>query len=168
MHITFFEERMAKSSSNVNTFLKDLLTKAKPAAIKQLEEVKAFAKKTDNLDSLEKWDLAYYSEKLKQERYNLDDEILKPYFKLDNVLNGVFKIASDLYDIYFEEIKNVDVYHEDVKVFKVTDKNGNYKALLYTDFFPREGKRSGAWMTSYKSQKIKNGVNERYSHIYSL
>jgi Zn-dependent oligopeptidase len=155
------EERMAKSSSNVNTFLNDLLTKAKPAAIKQLEEVKTFAKKTDNLDSLEKWDLAYYSEKLKQERYNLDDEILKPYFKLDNVLDGVFKIASDLYDIYFEEIRNTDVYHEDVKVFKVTDKKGNYKALLYTDFFPREGKRSGAWMTSYKSQKIKNGVNER-------
>lgn len=161
-HASFvLEERMAQNPEKVLSFLNDLLVKAKPAAEKEFNELTAYAKKLDGIDRLEKWDGSYYSEKLKQERFNLDDEALKPYFKLENVLNGAFTVAEKLFGLYFTEVFTVDKYHADVQTFDVTNDNREKIALLYTDFFPRKGKRNGAWMTSFKSQWIKNGVNER-------
>ncbi|AWH83860.1 peptidase M3 [Flavobacterium album] len=155
------EERMAESPEKVKSFLQDLLAKAKPAAEREFAELTAFAKETDGLDHLEKWDGAYYSEKLKQKLFNLDDEKLKPYFKLENVLNGAFTIAGKLYGLKFDEVKDIDTYHKDVTTYEVRDENGNLVAIFYADFFPRKGKRNGAWMTSFKSQYVKDGVNER-------
>jgi len=161
-HAVFvLEERMAQNPEKVLSFLNDLLVKAKPAAEKEFNELTTYAKKLDGIDRLEKWDGSYYSEKLKQERFNLDDEALKPYFKLENVLNGAFTVAEKLFGLHFTEVFSVDKYHADVKTFDVTNDNGEKIALLYTDFFPRKGKRNGAWMTSFKSQWIKNDVNER-------
>jgi len=155
------EERMAETPENVIAFSNNLLEKAKPAAIKEFNNLEAYAKKLDGIDQLQKWDGAYYSEKLKKELFDLDQEILKPYFKLENVIGGVFEIANRLFDLQFEEVSNIDKYHEDVKTYNVTDTKGNFIAVFYADFHPRKGKRNGAWMTSYKSQQIKNGKNER-------
>lgn len=155
------EERMAQNPTKVMDFLNDLLAKAKPAAEKEFAELTAYAKQLDGIDQLEKWDGSYYSEKLKQERFSLDDEALKPYFKLENVLNGAFEVARRLFDLHFVEVQNIEKYHEDVQTFEVKDGNRDLVALFYADFFPRKGKRNGAWMTSYKSQWIKDGKNER-------
>lgn len=155
------EERMAQNPNKVHNFLNDLKDKATPAAKKEHEQLSAFAKKIDGIEVLERWDTAYYSEKLKQELFNLDNELLKPYFELNNVLQGAFTIANKLFDLNFKEVKNVDIYHPDVKTFEVTDANGAFIALFYTDFHPRKGKRNGAWMTSFKNQYIQNGTNER-------
>ncbi len=155
------EERMAETPEKVISFSQDLLEKAKPAAQKEFDELAAYAKKLDGIDQLQKWDGAYYAEKLKKERFNLDQELLKPYFKLENVINGVFTIASRLYDLTFEEVFDIETYHEDVKTYLVSDTKGNFIAVFYADFHPRAGKRNGAWMTSYKSQKIKKGHNDR-------
>jgi Zn-dependent oligopeptidase len=155
------EERMAESPAKVLTFENDLLAKAKPAALKEFAELTAFAKKLDGIEQLEKWDGAYYSEKLKQELFNLDDEKLKPYFQLEKVLDGAFTVAQKLYGITFEETLELDKYHEEVTTYEVKDIDENLVAIFYADFFPRKGKRNGAWMTSYKSQFIKDGANER-------
>ncbi|MFN3754574.1 M3 family metallopeptidase [Flavobacterium sp.] len=155
------EERMAQNPEKVQSFLNDLLEKAKPAAQKEFAELTAFAKELDGLESLEKWDGAYYSEKLKQKLFSLDDEILKPYFQLENVLNGAFTVAEKLFGITFKEVFDIDKYHADVQTFEVLDFEGKLVAIFYSDFFPRKGKRNGAWMTSFKPQYIKNGVNER-------
>src|SRR5690554_3355857 len=155
------EERMAQNPTKVMDFLNDLLAKAKPAAEKEFAELTAYAKQLDGIDQLEKWDGSYYSEKLKQERLSLDDEALKPYSKLENVLNGAFEVARRLFDLHFVEVQNIEKYHEDVQTFEVKDGNRDLVALFYADFFPRKGKRNGAWMTSYKSQWIKDGKNER-------
>ncbi|OIP51951.1 MAG: peptidase M3 [Flavobacteriaceae bacterium CG2_30_34_30] len=155
------EERMAENPQKVEGFLQELLEKAKPAAKREFEELSAFAKKTDDIDQLQKWDSAYYTEKLKQERFDLDDEKLKPYFKLENVIEGAFTIALKLYGIKFTEVFDVDTYQEDVKTFRVKDTNGHDIAIFYADFHPRPGKRGGAWMTSYKPQYVKDGKNER-------
>ncbi|MFV8362215.1 M3 family metallopeptidase [Flavobacterium sp. ZT3P35] len=155
------EERMAQNPEKVLSFLNDLLEKAKPAAQKEFLQLTAFAKELDGIEQLEKWDGAYYSEKLKQKLFNFDDEILKPYFKLENVLNGAFTIAEKLFGITFKEVFHIDKYHEDVQTFEVLDFEGQLVAVFYADFFPRKGKRNGAWMTSYKSQAVKNGINER-------
>ena len=155
------EERMAQNPEKVQTFLNDLLAKAKPAAEREFAQLTAFAKELDGIDQLEKWDGSYYSEKLKQKLFSLDDELLKPYFKLENVLHGAFTIAEKLYGITFKEVFDIDKYHEDVQTFEVLDENNNLVAIFYSDFFPRKGKRNGAWMTSYKSQALKNGINER-------
>lgn len=155
------EERMAENPEKVKSFLSDLLEKAKPAAEKEFAELTAFAKELDGIDRLQKWDGAYYSEKLKQKLFNLDDEKLKPYFKLENVLNGAFTIAGKLYGLKFNEVQDIDKYHKDVTTYEVTDEDGNLNSIFYADFFPRKGKRNGAWMTSFKPQYIKNGVNER-------
>ncbi|WP_158729251.1 MULTISPECIES: M3 family metallopeptidase [unclassified Flavobacterium] len=155
------EERMAQNPEKVLSFLNDLLEKAKPAAQKEFAQLTAFAKELDGIDQLEKWDGAYYSEKLKQKLFNFDDEILKPYFKLENVLNGAFTIAEKLFGITFKEVFDIDKYHEDVQTFEVLDFEGQLVAVFYADFFPRKGKRNGAWMTSYKSQAVKNLINER-------
>lgn len=155
------ERRMAKSSDKVKAFLNDLLTRAKPAAEREFSELSAFAKETDGIDRLEKWDSAYYSEKLRQRLFDFDDEQLRPYFQLENVLNGIFTVAGKLYGLQFTEVHDIDKYHEEVRTFRVTDKDNKYIALLYTDFFPREGKRNGAWMTSFKEQEIRDGENGR-------
>ncbi len=155
------EERMAQNPEKVQSFLNDLLEKAKPAAQKEFAQLTAFAKELDGIDQLEKWDGAYYSEKLKQKLFNFDDEILKPFFKLENVLNGAFTVAEKLFGITFKEVFDIDKYHEDVQTFEVLDENNNLVAIFYSDFFPRKGKRNGAWMTSYKPQYMKDGINER-------
>ena len=155
------EERMAQTPEKVKSFLNDLLAKAKPAAQREFAQLTSFAGKLDNLNQLEKWDSAYYSEKLKQELFNLDDEKLKPYFKLQNVQEGAFEVAKRLFGLTFTEVFDIDKYHEDVHTFEVNDSNGNLVAVFYSDFFPRKGKRNGAWMTSFKSQYIKEGQNER-------
>jgi peptidyl-dipeptidase Dcp len=155
------EERMAKTPEKVQEFLNELLEKAKPAAKNEFEKLENFAKKLDGIDVLQKWDGSYYSEKLKQQLFNLDDEILKPFFKLEHVIQGVFTIAQKLYGIHFQEIDNIDTYHDDVLTYKVTDDNGDLVSIFYADFFPRAGKRNGAWMTSYKPQYIKSDINER-------
>ena len=160
------EERMAKDPDTVYSFLNDLLEKAKPVAIKQFKELEDFARKLDDIDQLQKWDGAYYTEKLKKQSFSLDDEELKPYFKLENVISGVFKISEKLFNLTFEEVFNIEKYHEDVKTFKVYEE-GKFKALFYADFHPRSGKRPGAWMTSFKSQYIKDGVNHR-PHISNV
>jgi Zn-dependent oligopeptidase len=161
------EERMAQNPDKVKSFLNDLLAKAKPAAQREFAQLTAFAKELDGIDQLEKWDGAYYSEKLKQKLFNLDDEKLKPYFQLENVLNGAFTIAGKLYGLTFTEIFDIDKYHEEVTTYEVKDEFGELVAIFYADFFPRKGKRNGAWMTSFKSQYIKDGVNER-PHISNV
>jgi Zn-dependent oligopeptidase len=161
------EERMAESPEKVLSFSNDLLAKAKPAAQKEFEQLSAFAKELDGNEQLEKWDGAYYSEKLKQQLFNLDDEKLKPYFQLEKVLNGAFTIAEKLYGLTFTEVFDIDKYHEEVTTYEVKDKNNKLVAVFYADFFPRKGKRNGAWMTSFKSQYIKNGINER-PHISNV
>lgn len=155
------EERMAESPERVKTFSNDLLEKAKPAALKEFAQLSAFAKEQHGIEQLEKWDGAYYSEKLKQQLFNLDDEILKPYFQLEKVLDGAFAVAQKLFGLTFEEIFEVDKYHEEVKTYAVKDEDDQLVAVFYADFFPRKGKRNGAWMTSFKSQYIKKGSNER-------
>lgn len=155
------EERMAESPEKVKTFSNDLLEKAKPAALKEFAQLTDFAKEQHGIEHLEKWDGAYYSEKLKQQLFNLDDEILKPYFQLEKVLDGAFAVAQKLFGITFEEIFEVDKYHEEVKTYAVKDEDDQLVAVFYADFFPRKGKRNGAWMTSFKSQYIKKGSNER-------
>ncbi|RTY76760.1 M3 family metallopeptidase [Flavobacterium sp. LS1R10] len=155
------EERMAESPEKVKTFSNDLLEKAKPAALKEFAQLTAFAKELHGIEQLQKWDGAYYSEKLKQQLFNLDDEILKPYFQLEKVLNGAFAVAQKLYGITFEEVYEVDKYHEEVTTYAVKDEDDQLVAVFYADFFPRKGKRNGAWMTSFKSQYVKKEINER-------
>lgn len=155
------EERMARTSEKVIGFLEEILEKAHPAAKKEFQELETFAKELDKIDHLEKWDGGYYAEKLKQKIFDLDDEKLKPYFELKNVIKGVFAVANKLYDIDFKEVFDIDTYHPEVKTYCVTDINKTLVAILYTDFHPRSGKRGGAWMTSYKPQQIIEGVNER-------
>ena len=161
------EERMAQNPDKVKSFLNGLLAKAKPAAEREFAELSAFAKELDGIEQLEKWDGAYYSEKLKQKLFSLDDEKLKPYFQLEKVLNGAFTIAQKLYGLTFTEIFDIDKYHDEVITYEVKDENGQLVSIFYADFFPRKGKRNGAWMTSYKSQYIKNGKNER-PHISNV
>ena len=161
------EERMAQTPEKVNSFLQDLLVKAKPAALREFAQLEQFAKELDNIDQLEKWDSAYYSEKLKQKLFNLDDEQLKPYFKLENVIDGAFQVANKLFGLQFKKIDTIDKYHEDVMTYEVLDENNQLVSIFYADFFPRAGKRNGAWMTSYKPQFIKDGINQR-PHISNV
>jgi len=161
------EERMAETPEKVHEFLNELLEKAKPAAEREFKQLEDFAKELDGIDQLQKWDGSYYSEKLKQKLFDLDDEKLKPYFKLENVINGVFKVAEKLFGLKFEEVLDIDTYNEEVKTFQVHDSSGNHISLFYADFHPRAGKRGGAWMTSYKPQYLKNGKNVR-PHISNV
>lgn len=161
------EERMAQNPENVKAFLNDLLSKAKPAAQKEFAELSAFAKELDGIEQLEKWDGAYYSEKLKHKLFSFDDEVLKPYFKLETVLEGVFTIAKKLFGLSFKEVFDIDKYHEEVSTYEVKDENDNLISIFYADFFPRKGKRNGAWMTVFKNQYIQNDKNER-PHISNV
>ncbi|MGY5848678.1 M3 family metallopeptidase [Salegentibacter sp. HM20] len=155
------QERMAETPEKVSEFLQELLVKAKPAAQREFSQLEQFAKDLDGIDRLEKWDAAYYGEKLKQKLFDLDDEKLKPYFKLENVIQGVFDISGRLYGLKFEERHDIDKYHEDVKTYKVSDDSGKELAIFYADFHPRPGKRDGAWMTGYKPQYLKDNKEER-------
>ena len=155
------EERMAETPEKVIAFLNEQLAKDKPQAIKELEELKTFSGLTD----FQQWDFAYYAEKLKQEHYQIDDSLLKPYLALDKAVEGMFAVAHKLYGLHFTLTEEVEKYHPEVQTYKVTDENGNYLALFYTDFFPRAGKRNGAWMTSYKEQYRDEQGNDSRPHI---
>ena len=158
--------RMAENSANVYRLLDQLLEAYTPTALREVEEVKTLARETEGEDfELMPWDWAFYSEKLKQKKFDLDEEALRPYFELNNVIEGVFGLATRLYGIAFAENKNVSTYHEDVKAYDVTDQNGTFLAVLYADFHPRAGKRSGAWMTSYKEQWKDAQGNDSRPHI---
>ncbi|WP_300686307.1 M3 family metallopeptidase [Chryseobacterium sp.] len=153
------EERMAKSPVKVFDFLNELLTKAKPYADREIEELKSIAK-ADGIEDMQSYDHTFYAEKLRKQKFDLNDEELKPYFPLHQVQDAVFGLAGKLFGLTFEERNDIPKYHEDVKVYEVKE-NGTYKSLLYVDYFPRKGKRAGAWMTSYKSQYQQNGENSR-------
>ena len=153
------EERMAKSPEKVFEFLNELLEKAKPYAQKEIEELKSLAK-ADGIDEIQSYDHAFYAEKLRKQKFDIDDEELKPYFQLEKVQEAVFGLAGKLFGLEFKEINDVQKYHDDVKTYEITE-NGNVKALLYADYHPRKGKRAGAWMTSYKNQYKKDGENSR-------
>jgi peptidyl-dipeptidase Dcp len=146
------EERMAETPQKVNQFIQELHKASKPIAQKELEELKDFASKKGFYQELMPWDLSYYSEKLKAEKFGFDEEMIKPYFKIEKVIEGVFNLAKTLYGISFKEVSTIETYHSDVKTYEVYDENEKFLAILYTDFYPRENKQGGAWMTEYRSQ----------------
>lgn len=156
------EERMAKNKATVNGFIMELLEPSMEFAKKDVADVYAFAKKNGFEDSkLMPWDFSYWSERYQEAEYSLSAEELKPYFQLESCIDAVFGLASRLYGISFTELDNVPVYHEDVKVYEVNDADGRHLALFYADFFPRASKRGGAWMTEFRGQSIKDGVEYR-------
>ncbi len=156
------EERMAKSKTTVNDFVMNLLQPSIEFARKDVADVLSFAKKNGfEGEALMPWDFSYWSEKYQQAEYALSAEELKPYFQLENCIDAVFGLATRLYGISFTELDNVPVYHEDVKVYEVKDADGSHLALFYADFFPRASKRGGAWMTEFRGQSIKDGVERR-------
>ena len=155
------QERMAETSQGVYQFLDRLLEKAQPAAKKELVELSAYAQKNGHQGELKRWDFAYWSEKMKMDLYKVDTELLRPYFKLDNVIEGIFSVAKKLYNITFTELSNIEVYHPDVKVYEVKDKQGKHLSLFYADFHPRKGKSSGAWMTSFRDAVTLDGKEVR-------
>ena len=147
------KHRMAGSARNVYKLLNDLIDAYKPTAIKEREELKKLAQKLEGKDfKMEPWDISYYSHKLQMKKFNVDAEMLRPYFQLNKVIDGVFGLATRLYGITFKENKEIPVYHPDVKAYEVFDKDGSYLAVFYADFHPRDGKQGGAWMTDYQSQ----------------
>ncbi len=154
-------DRMANTPEIVNSFIEELHKASHPASLKDKEEVEEYARKSGLKGELQRWDWAYYSNKLMQERYALDDEMLKPYFKLENVQSGIFDLANQLYGISFKEVHDIPLYHEEVKTFEVYDADSTYLGVLYLDFFPRESKGGGAWMTEFRGQKIKDGKDSR-------
>ncbi len=165
------EENMAHDKATVQEFLAGLMNPSIPYAKKDVEQVRRYAMEHGFAEAAEKagldpeqfmpWDFSYWSEKYKQAEYSLNDEQLKPYFRLENCIDAVFSLASRLYGISFEERTDIPVYHKDVKVYDVKDTDGKHLALFYADFFPREAKRGGAWMTEFRGQSIRNGVEER-------
>ncbi len=158
--------RMASNVKNVYKLLNDLIAAYRPTAQKEVEEVRLLAQKTMSQDfKLEPWDFGYFSHKLQMEKYNLDAEMLRPYFQLDKVIEGVFALANKLYGITFKENKDIPVYHPDVKAYEVFDKDGSYLAVFYADFFPRKGKQGGAWMTEFQGQWIDYKGNNIRPHV---
>jgi peptidyl-dipeptidase Dcp len=155
------EKTMAKSVKAVNNLLNSLIIAAKPVAEKELDALQKFAESQGAGFRIMPWDLSYYSEKLKASKYNLDDEMTRPYFKLENVVEGTFKLSNILYGLNYELQTDVPLYHPDVKAYRVTDENGRFTALLYVDFFPREGKSGGAWMTNFREQSNVGGNEQR-------
>ena len=156
------EERMAKNPDTVNEFLARLVIPSLPFAKEEISEILAYAKENGFEDTeLMPWDFSYWSERYQEAKYSLNEELLKPYFKLENCIDAVFDLAHRLYGLSFTLRKDIPGYHKDVKVYDVTDENGVHKALLYADFFPRASKRGGAWMTEFRGQSIENGVEKR-------
>ena len=156
------EERMAKNPQTVNEFIQKLLEPSLPAAKAEVKELYEYARANGFEDSeIQPWDFGFWSEKLKDARYSINDEQLKPYFRLESCIDAAFGLAGKLYGLTFEERKDIPVYHPDVKVYDVKDADGVHKALFYADFFPRASKRGGAWMTEFRGQSIVNGVEKR-------
>ena len=160
------KKRMAENSTNVYKLLNDLLEAYLPTAREEVKAVERKAKETEGEEFiLQPWDFGYYAHKLQLEKFNLDAEMLRPYFELSRVKQGVFGLATRLYGITFKENRNIPVYHPDVTAYEVYDKDGSYLAILYTDFHPRKGKQSGAWMTSYKDQWIDEDGTDHRPHV---
>ena len=155
------ENRMAKNPSTVDGFLEKLMTPSLPAARREVAGIAAYAREQGFEGELMPWDFSYWSEKYQKEHYALDEELLKPYFQLEAVQAAVFDLAHRLYGLRFLPLENLPVYHPDVRVFEVTEESGRFLALLYLDYFPRESKRGGAWMTSFRELSCRDGVEER-------
>ena len=155
------KKRMAENSENVYKLLNDLLEAYKPTALNEIDEVQMYAVRSGEKFKIMPWDWSYYSEKLKEQKHSVNDELTRPYFELENVKKGVFGLVNRLFGLSFVKNTEIPVYHADVEAFDVLDKNGEFIAVLYTDFHPREGKRGGAWMTEYKGQWKENGKNSR-------
>lgn len=159
-------QRMASNVGNVYKLLNDLIDAYKPTAEQEVKEIEEEAKKLEGQDfQLKPWDFSYYSHKLQMERYNIDAEMLRPYFEISNVIKGVFGLATKLYGITFKENNSIPIYHPDVKAYEVFDKDGSYLAVLYADFFPRKGKQGGAWMTEFQGQWIDHKGNNIRPHV---
>lgn len=160
------KDRMAKDAPTVNAFLQNLLEKSMPFAKDDVKAIEKYAKSEGFTGELMPWDFSYYSEKLKKEKYSLNDEVLKPYFKLENVKEAVFALADSLYGLKFIPAEDIPAYHPDVDVYDVTDAQGRHMALFYADFFPRASKGGGAWMTAFREQSFtKDGKTEKRPHI---
>jgi len=155
------EERMAKTPKDVIIFLESLLKHSLAAGKKDVAQVEQYAQKIDDINILQKWDYNYYAEKLKKDLFNIDDELLKPYFQLENVVQGAFEVAKKLYGIEFIKRSDLPAYHDEVNTYEVRDADGSLVSIFYADFFPRAGKRNGAWMTSFRGQKINADENVR-------
>ncbi|MFA5768991.1 MAG: M3 family metallopeptidase, partial [Bacteroidales bacterium] len=160
------EQRMAKKPETVNGFLQDLMQKTLPYARREVAEIQQYARSMGFKGLLMPWDFSFWSEKYREEKFDLSEEMLKPYFSLDKVQKAVFSLAGTLYGLQFKPAPEVPVYHPDVKVFEVTGEDGRFTALLYVDYYPRRSKRSGAWMTSYREQHKQNG--KEYRPLVSL
>jgi peptidyl-dipeptidase Dcp len=154
-------DRMAENPVKVSVFLDELYSASHPAAIRDLMRLKEFAANNGHRDEIQRWDWAYFSEKLKKVLYDIDDEILKPYFSLEKVQNAIFDLAARLYDINFSENRLIPVYHTEVRTWEVTNRDGSHLAVFYADYHPRPGKSGGAWMTSYRDQRIESGKDVR-------
>ena len=160
------KKRMAETEESVYQLLNQLLEAYSPTAHQEVKEVEALAKKLEGKDfEMKPWDFGFYSHKLQMEKYNLDAEMLRPYFQLDKVIDGVFGLANKLYGITFKENKEIPVYHPDVKAYEVFDKDGSYLAVFYADFFPRKGKQGGAWMTEFQGQWIDHKGKNIRPHV---
>lgn len=160
------KHRMASNVENVYKLLNDLIDAYKPTAIKEVKEIEELAKEMEGNDfEMQPWDFSFYSHKLQMKKFNLDAEMLRPYFQLDKVIEGVFGLANKLYGITFKENKEIPVYHPDVKAYEVFDKDGSYLAVFYADFFPRKGKQGGAWMTEFQGQWIDHKGNNVRPHV---
>ena len=156
------EQRMVKNPDAISYFLNKLLTPALPKAKQEVAELNIYAKANGfNEENIMPWDFSFYAEQLRLEKYDLNDEQLKPYFQLEHCINAIFDLANRLYGLTFNELKDIPVYHQDVKVYDVKDRDGSHLALFYADFFPRESKRGGAWMTEFRGQRIYNNIDER-------
>jgi len=160
------EESMAQNPANVNKLLNDLWKPALEMAKNEAAGIQKMMDKEGIKDKLQPYDWRYYTEKIRKERFDLDEQELKPYFSLDNVTKGVFQVTEKLYGLKFKQLNNVPVYHEDVTAWEVTEANGTHIGILYMDFFPRASKRGGAWMTSYRNQSTVNG--ERKAPVISI
>ena len=155
------EERMAETPDKVVNFLNELLEASMPRARKEFDELQVYAKRIGANFELERWDWAYYAEKLKTEKYQVNDELTRPYFELEKVKQGIFDLATDLYGLSFKLNTEIDKYHDEVDVYEVFDKKGDFISVFYADFHPRDSKQGGAWMTSYREQFLENGKDNR-------
>jgi peptidyl-dipeptidase Dcp len=159
-------DRMAENPVRVESFLNELYDASHPAALRDYENIRKFASENGHSGEIERWDWAYFSEKLKKAKYDIDDEVLKPYFSLNSVMKAIFDLASGLYGIRFTENNNIPVYHSEVKTYEVSDTDSNFLAILYLDFHPRPGKNGGAWMTSFREQWL--GKSEEIRPLVSI
>ena len=161
------ENKMAQTPQAVFDLMGKIWERALPQAKKEAKELQAYINKEGGNFKLEAWDWWYYTEKLRKEKFDLDEAELKPYFKMENVREGIFMVANRLYGLTFKPVDNVAVYHPEVEVFEVNDADGSFIGLFYTDYYPRDGKRSGAWMSSLRKQQVLNGKNIN-PHIYNV